>query len=175
MSQVKDENTRSWYHSRNQWWKDKMYLPVEAVTKMLCAGVFYKSLHYFLSKQEKLKDLIIFQRYWSCRCEHNFYLCVYVFNKSTISLFLKGNTLQSYHNSIFKSCAMSWNNEHVIIKVSKFVSLSYLGHFLLKGQMKKKNSSTLKLYQFSVLWKWKIMFQSFFFFLGEDHSVYVQY
>lgn len=40
-----------------------LYLPVEAVTKMLCAGFFYKSLRYFLFKQEKFKDLIIFQRY----------------------------------------------------------------------------------------------------------------
>lgn len=127
---------------------------------VVCWG-FYKSLRYFLSKQEKLKGLIIFQRYWSCRCEHNFYLCVYVFNKSIISLFLKGNTLQSVHNSIFKSYARSWNNEHVIVKVNQFVSLSYLEHFILKG--KKKKISTLKLYQFSITWKWKIMFWSNFF------------
>lgn len=32
---------------------------------------------------------------------------------------------------------MNWNNEHVIVKVNQFVSLSYLEHSLLKG--KKKN------------------------------------
>lgn len=151
-----------------------LYLPVEAVTKMLCASFFYKSLRYFLSKQEKFKGLIIFQKYWCCRCEHNFYLCVYVFNKDKISLFLKGNTLQSDHNSIFKRCAMSWNNEHVIVKVNQLVSLSHLEHFLLKG---KQILSTLKLHQFRVMWKWKIMFWNnllITFFLGGDHLFYVK-